>query len=417
MIYVRPWLCAGLVCFAATAALAAPETIRCTILADDFEPREGRLTRVDDRGVQYIDLAGGSQTLPFDRLVRLDNFPVADPKSKPPGKPAPAFVIVFRDGQRWTGAPGKLEGDDLEWDTNGVVGGSLPPTGLQRVPLKSVVAIASFNKANAVEIDRAASSSTTQDELRLTNGDVVAGVLAASDGKTVTSQSAEGQPIAVDWANVRLVKFASIANANDTASAPAAPFRLSLRDGRIIDGHKIASENDTLTFSTASHGDAMKFANGDDILAIEHRGGRARMLATVVPAASSQAPYFPSDSSGGAAGFEVRPTSIVISDISFRCSILAKPRSIVRWTLDGSSKSFVTRYGIPASRPLADATVRIRLDDKVVHEKTRVKSGDVSSLVRLPLGNAKSITLEVDYGDAYDVQDDLYWLDPALLAE
>ena len=44
-----------------------------------------------------------------------------------------------------------------------------------------------------------------------------------------------------------------------------------------------------------------------------------------------------------------------------------------------------------------------------------VKAGRLHPVVALPLAQAKSISLEVDYGQNYATEDRFVWLDPALL--
>ncbi len=78
-------------------------------------------------------------------------------------------------------------------------------------------------------------------------------------------------------------------------------------------------------------------------------------------------------------------------------------------------KSFRTQYAIDGDQPWADVTVRIKLDGKVAYEKTHVTSGVLSDVVNIDLNGAKTLTLEVDYGENYDVQDRLNWIEPALL--
>ena len=59
--------------------------------------------------------------------------------------------------------------------------------------------------------------------------------------------------------------------------------------------------------------------------------------------------------------------------------------------------------------------MRIRLDGNVVHEKPHVTAGEMSRVILVPLKSAKTITLEVDFGDNYGVQDKLDWIEPALV--
>jgi hypothetical protein len=59
----------------------------------------------------------------------------------------------------------------------------------------------------------------------------------------------------------------------------------------------------------------------------------------------------------------------------------------------------------------------VKLDDKVVHETADFVAGKLADVVQVPLAGAKTLTLEVDYGKTYDVQDRFNWIEPALLAE
>jgi hypothetical protein len=94
------------------------------------------------------------------------------------------------------------------------------------------------------------------------------------------------------------------------------------------------------------------------------------------------------------------------------------PRSRITWPLDGRQggyQTFRTQYAIDGIAPYADVTVRILLDGKVSHEKKNVTAGQLSPVILVPLNNAKSLTLEVDFGGNYNVQDRLNWIEPALV--
>ena len=51
----------------------------------------------------------------------------------------------------------------------------------------------------------------------------------------------------------------------------------------------------------------------------------------------------------------------------------------------------------------------------MAHEKKNFTAGQLSPVVLVPLGNAKSLTLEVEFGGNYNVQDRLNWIEPALV--
>ena len=60
-------------------------------------------------------------------------------------------------------------------------------------------------------------------------------------------------------------------------------------------------------------------------------------------------------------------------------------------------------------------TVRIKLDDKVGHEREHFHAGELSPPVVLDLNVPTSLTLEVDFGANGDSEDRLNWIEPALL--
>ena len=89
--------------------------------------------------------------------------------------------------------------------------------------------------------------------------------------------------------------------------------------------------------------------------------------------------------------------------------------SRIAYALNGDYAGFRTQFAVDSDSLLADVTVRIYLDDKVVTEQKNVKSGRIYPLLVIPLGEAKKLSLEVDYGDNYATQARFAWLDPALI--
>jgi hypothetical protein len=384
-------------------ALAADAPLRGTLLLDDFEPRAVQVVRISTSGVEIIDGQGGKrQTLPLDRLLRIDATD-ARPADAGRQRAQEGFAFVFRDGQRWSGTPGELKGDDLEFK---------PLSGeIKLVPLKSLAAVVSLK--SPVTAQNTATAATA-DELLLANGDVASGVVSASTATNVTLTTADGTALPVDWTNVRAVRFAAT-GAGSAAASPPAGFRVSLADGGVLDGQSLELDENGLRLRTGGE-EAMKFSIAD-VTSIESRGGKARLLANVPPTEARHEPYFPPSGSAS-----LPPAANAVGPLSFagravRSFIPARPRSVMSWSLDGTARTFATRYGIAEGRPLADVTVRVRLDDQVVHERAHVRAGALSQLLKLPLGTARTLTLEVDFGDTYDVQDDFHWVEPALLSE
>src|SRR5206468_11290317 len=127
---------------------------------------------------------------------------------------------------------------------------------------------------------------------------------------------------------------------------------------------------------------------------------------TRAPAESVYIPYFGNDSLYAAKmDANYKGEEIRFRDTRFARGIGVHAYSRLAWDLDGTYAAFRTRYAIDGDGPLADVTVRIKLDDKVAYEKEHVRAGVLSAVVLLDLTNAKRLTLEVDFGANGSTQD------------
>jgi hypothetical protein len=108
------------------------------------------------------------------------------------------------------------------------------------------------------------------------------------------------------------------------------------------------------------------------------------------------------------------PGQIEFKGQPFSHGIAVHAFSRISWPLDGKYSAFRTLYAIEGDSSLADVTVRIKLDDKVVYEQPHVRAGTLSEPIFEDLKGAKTLTLEVDGGAAY-AQDALDWIEPALV--
>jgi hypothetical protein len=99
----------------------------------------------------------------------------------------------------------------------------------------------------------------------------------------------------------------------------------------------------------------------------------------------------------------------------------------ITYALDGSFKAFRTQYALSEDAYKGKVTVRILLDDKVVHEAKDFPPGKLSPVILLNLGSAKTLSLEAHPGGDpntddrtqwhIDTQARLNWIEPALLKE
>ncbi len=65
--------------------------------------------------------------------------------------------------------------------------------------------------------------------------------------------------------------------------------------------------------------------------------------------------------------------------------------------------------------PYANCIVRFKLDDTTSYEMAGVSAATPMQTVTIPVNTAKKLTIEVDYGKTFDVQDRVLFIDPAFL--
>jgi hypothetical protein len=216
---------------------------------------------------------------------------------------------------------------------------------------------------------------------------------------------------------VAIVRFAAIAGSDDATEVQSArKFRLRLADGSTItvDSAALGGDNDEVATVALADGAAPREVPLAQIAGIEQVNGPVSWLSSLTPAETIQRPFLEMT-------WPTRPDRTVTGDPirfgqrTFTRGIGVHAYSSLTYELDGRYRAFRTQYAIDGSWPYANVTVRIKLDDRVVHEQADVRSGNLAPVITIPLENAKSLTLEVDYGQTYDVQDRFVWIEPALL--
>ncbi|MCC6782147.1 MAG: NPCBM/NEW2 domain-containing protein [Planctomycetes bacterium] len=135
------------------------------------------------------------------------------------------------------------------------------------------------------------------------------------------------------------------------------------------------------------------------------RSSRVQWLSATEPkaiqrtAALDLEPFFLRDSAPGGEG-------LLLGGRRFARGICMAPRTRVTWALSPGSFAWLeASIGIDdRSTGPADATFRVAIDGTVVFERSHVRSGVVEGL-RLPLNDGKELTLEVDFGEHFDLGD------------
>jgi hypothetical protein len=385
-----------------------------TITTADFrsQPAAG-ITGLSGDGVRFA-VAGSAddqQTIPLDRFVSAQRAAVGGAAPVAASSNA-KFTLLLSNGDRLAGEPAGVVSEQLVWRSASL--------GELKVPMRRLTLLAR-NFATAAK-SPSAGEPPKQDVVSLANGDTVAGVVTDCSVDKITVQTDSG-PSDVPMATVTKVTFAAVGKSTASASVPRG-FRVRLTDGSgvtVADG-SISSDHFTAKFETTAIAVPLS-----QLASIEQLNGPVGWLSSLTPIESVQIPYF-----GGSAAISWparNDTAVDGSPLRFKGRAFdhgVGVHAYSRLTYDisgagGSWAAFRTQYAIDSPRnnprPLADVTVRLRLDDKVVHERAHVRAGEVSPVVTIDLAGARKLTLEADYGDGGDTQDHLNWIEPALLRQ
>jgi hypothetical protein len=382
-----------LVALSLVAAAGARAQDAWTLTTADFRNASVSLKGIDGNSVRVSESGQGDRTVPMDDFLQLER-PL--PASAQQGK----FVLHMAGGDQLAGEPVSIAGEQLVW--NNAAAGEL------RVPMSRVAAM---TRPGQQPPDKR----SNEDVVTLSNGDAVRGIIAGIEAGKVNVQRPDAtEPTPVPLDSVAKIQFASTATPGGAAAA-ARSFRIRLADGSSLPARGLTLENGKLQ---ADLGDGKpRPVDLARVAAIEQVNGPAAWLSARAPAESVYLPYF-----GSGQEYPARMDATVegsrdlrFGGKTFRRAIGVHAYSKLTWPLDGSYAAFRTQYAVDERLSQADMTVRIKLGDKVVHEKQNVRGGTLSPVITVDLAGAKSLTLEVDYGSGTDVQDRLVWLEPALL--
>jgi hypothetical protein len=191
-------------------------------------------------------------------------------------------------------------------------------------------------------------------------------------------------------------------------------FRVTLDDDSIVTASSVRLADGNLTFSMAD-GQSLAVAFRS-VTSIEQVNGPISWLCQRAPSEDIQTPFWGSDPTWPTRiGTSVDGRPLMFGTRSYPHGIGVHAYSRLSYTLDGTYAALRTGYAITGDSPLADLTVRLKLDGKPAYEAAHVRSTKVVDPIVLDLRGAKSLNLEVDYGPAGDVQGRLAWLDPVLM--
>jgi hypothetical protein len=381
-----------------------------TLTTADFRSKQVDLAAIDDKGATFAD----KSVVRFDDLLLLDRE--IDPKQQAAAGAGGKFILYLAGGDQFRGEPAKLEGETLHWSSAAV--------GEMQVPLRQVTSLVRAapqpgQPTSTPPPPATAEEQRTEDVITLANGDTLRGIVSNISAEGITVQSGGNEtPVPLD--GVRSVMFASTAGAtaaNQPGPGAGRAFRVRLDDGSVITAPQLrTAATDTLVLTLADK--STRNVPLESVTTIEQLNGPVSWLSSRTPAENVQTPLLdtprPARMDRSVTGKPIR-----FGERSYARGIGVAPYSRITWPIDenarGDYQTFRTQYALEGNGQYADVTVRVKLDDKVVHERQKLTAGELSPVVLVPLGSAKALTLEVDFGGNYGVQDRFNWIEPALI--
>lgn len=352
----------------------------------DFRSRSVQIDSIDKQGIHT-----SSETVPWEDVLEI--WRTAPPQADTTGR----LNLCFRTGDKITGEPASFNGDAIQWNA-----AELGPVAFS---VDSVAGIVRSGYA-ADDLDEP----RTDDVVRLANGDTTHGIVTNISPSGVTMQAGDATPT-LPWDSISAVLFSS--GPGNSPSADRRMFRVHLTDNEsfIVPDIGLSADQFAITLDDKT----IRQIDPNLILEVEQLNGPIGWLTSRKPASNVYKPMF---SENFPARFDRtvgddRPISEKFP--GFHHGIGCHSYSKLTYDLTGKWAAFRTQFAIDSDSPLADVTARIYLDDKPVYEQKNVKAGRIWDAVTIPLHGAKTLSLEVDYGENYATEDRFVWLDPALI--
>jgi hypothetical protein len=371
-----------------------------TLTTADFQSQRVDLQAISDNDITVAgdSAAAAARHIGFDKLLLLQRI------DKPAPVAAGAFIVNLTGRDAVSGQPVGLEGENLLWMN--------PALGKLSLPLKSVT---SLHRSSATE-SAVPAAPQTEDVVTLVNGDSVRGIIVGFDATTVTIQQASGDKTPAPLDSVSRITFASTGAAG--ASARARGFRIVLADGTALTASNVrlepANSSRNLTFAPLIDPTSSRNVPLATVVSIEQVNGPVVWLSSLTPLQSVQTSMFdldwPARMDRAVDGSPIR-----FADRTFSRGIGVHSYSKLVFAIDPSSKTFRTQYAIAGDGQYSNVTVRVKLDDKVVHEQQDFRAGILAPPLVIDVTGKKQLILEVDYGQNYDVQDRFNWIEAAFL--
>lgn len=399
----RCWLaaCSAMFMAASISPAASPGKfvpLSVKIQTVDADQQSGQLVSLSMTKGATIVFEGKEKVIPIENLVNITTS-VNGLKGKPRDT-----KITLTCGDYMIGRLIRGNNESISLETRDLGTVVLPLDALSRIDTVQAFKPAFEESAKWLE----SSQRMGEDQVLLTNGDVLSGFITSVDSQMVTIEGEMGESqiplhvvVSAQFSSAPLTtsdRISFIVTLQNTGRVTVSEFEWTGRKARVklMQGPKVQIDP--------------KY-----IVQIGVVGGRWNWLSSMMPGHYEFTPMvsvpWPYKLNQNVLG-----EALVVAGQTFEHGIGVHSRSVLTYELNGNFKQFITSFGMDDhSGPFADVTVILRVDGQQRFEKKHVRRGQLHEPVRLDVKGATKIELVVDFGDNGDLQDRFNWINAALV--
>lgn len=405
-----------------------------SILNDAFERIDGTIEQIDSAGVTVRASDGASSRIESKRVASIEAIDLASDRTIVRSiagngsddttwqeESESLWWISMKGGERLLGQPVAIDsdgGEQLLWRRGDVV---------IRLPLAQVRefwrATTSGSSDGATHrtthriSDRASARSTdrvsgrsngpAEDRVLLGNGEALNGIVDRMDESGVAVEGENGGN--ADWKDVVSVQLADLATIDDapagltsqqTDHAGRAIWILETRRGERIRLESPVMQKGEL--SGQAFGEAFRY-RAAELASLRPAAGSLRWLVDATPIEVEAESFFGEENRA-----EVKYASAALRTIAVRA------RTVLSFEV-GDAKQIRLSVSVPKEARRADVTARVWGDDALLHEARALTAGHVTDVIVIDVTGRKIVKLEADFGTRFGVDDELHWVDAALV--
>ena len=248
-----------------------------------------------------------------------------------------------------------------------------------------------------------------EDAVRLTNGDMVRGIVVRIDRRGFLIETDVGQQLVPH----EVISAVDMVPAAARSSIGDLTVKVRTADGCVLTTDRIDwMDGGRLRIRVADNVLELPVAM---VVAVEVTGSHWVWLTSQSPAEFRHTPMF-SIAWPYRIGRNVRGWPIRVGGRTYEQGIGVHSASALTYELGGEYKQFVTHYGLDDDcGALADVAVEIRIDGEIRHRAEDVVVGTLHGPVRIDVRGAKRLELIVQFGRHAAIQDRFNWVDSALI--